>query len=153
VPDVYNIMILQDWDPEEDEWKGIDFRNIEFADTQAWAANPNCNDTLNTWGPVCKPCKHVSESSLPNLEPITPPHSSHLLLGDCANRPIFVEDSLPAPCSLSLPPCNPTTKAWVKAIHAQRRALTPLQDVAPPFAKWSRSPRWSPCSHVGTAAR
>jgi hypothetical protein len=150
VRDVFNVMISQDWDPEEDEWKGINIRNIEFANTGTRAATPNCDDTLDTWGPVCKPCKPILESSLPDLKPITPPHSSQLLPGDRADCPIFVEDSSPAPRSLSLPPCNPTTKAWVKAIHAQRQASTPPRGRSPTIRRVVKKPSLEsmlPCWH------
>jgi hypothetical protein len=122
VPNIFNVMISQDWNPDKDEWKGIDLKDVNFANTQAWAATPNCNDTINTWGPVCR---SASESSLPDLEPITPPPRPSSLPGNHADRPIFVEDSSPAPRSLSPSPPNPTTRAWTEAIRAQQRSLTP----------------------------
>jgi hypothetical protein len=63
-PHLFNILVAQDWNPTEDEWTGINIKDVEFEDTQAWSATPNCNDTINTWGLVCKP---APESSLPDI--------------------------------------------------------------------------------------
>jgi hypothetical protein len=151
MPDVFNVMISQDWDPEEDEWKGIDIKNIEFADTGAWAATPNCDDTPDTWGPICKPCKPRSESSLPDLEPITPPHSP-------TRSQVIVLIALSSWKShhppLVPPHHHPATllpRHGSRPFTPNAECQPPLEDVVPPSADWSRSPRWSPCSHAGIA--
>jgi hypothetical protein len=147
VPSVFNVMILQDWNPDKDKWKGINLKDVEFANTQAWATTPNCDDTINTWGPVCRP---ASESSLPDLEPITPPPHPSSLPGNCTNCPIFVGDSSPAPRSLSPSPPNPTTRAWTEAIWAQQQSLTPPQGRSPTIHQTVKKPLLEstlPCWH------